>query len=141
MKKMFEIRKSDKFMLELLEEQRAELSTMDTIENALQDKSVMAFDICKEGQLLGFAMFKKFENGFFLWDYAIDLKYQNRGYGKQALQELIELLKQKYKALLVTTTYKCGNERAKRLYERVGFIETDIINSENIHEVNMILML
>ena len=39
---------------------------------------------------------------------------------------------------VLTTTYKAGNERAKKLYKKIGFIETDVVEEEDCHEVNMI---
>ncbi len=36
-----------------------------------------------------------------------------------------------------TTTYVWGNEHAKRLYESVGFVETDVVEEADYKEVNM----
>ncbi|MGL5711938.1 MAG: hypothetical protein ACRCX2_02890 [Paraclostridium sp.] len=30
-----------------------------------------------------------------------------------------------------------GNEHAKYMYEKIGFIETDIVNEDGVHEVNL----
>lgn len=38
----------------------------------------------------------------------------------------------------MTTTYIWGNEHAKHVYEKVGFVETDVVDEDGIHEVNMI---
>jgi hypothetical protein len=38
----------------------------------------------------------------------------------------------------MTTTYKLGNEPARKLYEKVGFIQMDIVDEEDCQEVNMI---
>ena len=70
-------------------------------------------------------------------DYAIDIKYQNKGYGTEALIELGNLLKTEYGVKRMTTTYIWGNEHAKHVYEKVGFIETDVVNEPDCHEVNM----
>ena len=138
---MFEFRKSNGIKINLTEEQEKQLSDKETIEEALRDESVIAFDIHNAGELIGFAMLKNCGEGFFLWDYAIDVKHQNKGYGSKVLQELIEFLKPERNISWITTTYKHGNERAKRLYEKLGFVETDIVKTETIHEVNMILKL
>lgn len=138
---MFEFRKSNGLKINLTEEQEKQLSDKETIEKALRDESVIAFDIHNTGELIGFAMLKNCREGFFLWDYAIDVKHQNKGYGSKALKELIKLLKSEHNISWVTTTYKYGNECAKRLYRKLGFIETDIVKTETIHEVNMKLML
>jgi diamine N-acetyltransferase len=57
------------------------------------------------------------------------------------LQLLINKLKKDYSADVITTTYIYGNETAKKLYEAIGFVQTDIICESDIHEVNMELLL
>ena len=138
---MFDFRKSNGIKINLTEEQEKQHSDKETIEKALRDESVVAFDIHNAGELIGFAMLKDCGEGFFLWDYAIDVKHQNKDYGSKALNELIEFLKSEHNISWITTTYKFGNEHARRLYEKLGFVETDIVKTESIHEVNMILKL
>lgn len=138
---MFEFIKSNGIKINLTEEQEKQLSDKETIEKALRDETVITFDIHNAGELVGFAMLKDCKDGFFLWDYAIDVKHQNKGYGSEALNELIEFLKSEHNISWITTTYKYGNEHARRLYEKLGFVETDIVKTESIHEVNMILKL
>ena len=99
----------------------------------------MAFDIYTDELLIGFAMVKKFDKGaYFLWNYAIDYKFQNKSYGAKALVAFIDYMKDTYHMSKMTTTYICGNEHAKHLYEKVGFVETDVVDEEDCHEVNMI---
>jgi diamine N-acetyltransferase len=76
-----------------------------------------------------------------LWDYVIEYSLQNRGYGTKALKELIKFLQINYNCNLMTTTYKMGNLPAKHLYEKLGFVETDVVDDGDIHEVNMVLKL
>lgn len=128
--------------IEIKEEQSHNLSAKSKIQKMLNEKDVLGFDIYNDNKLIGFAMLKEFEKcKYFLWDYIIDYDCQNKGFGTQALKELIELLKEKYNCSVVTTTYKFGNVPAKRLYEKIGFVETDIIDEEEVHEVNMRLEL
>lgn len=42
-----------------------------------------------------------------------------------------------YNMKLMTTTYTVGNNQAKHLYEKIGFIETSVVDEKNCHEVNM----
>ena len=131
--------KTIKFQIELSDEQRKQLSSKEKIEVALKDKNIFSFNICEQDNLIGFAMLRKYSDiGYFLWNYAIDIKYQNKGYGTKALLFLIDYFETKYNALELTTTYTFGNEIAKHLYEKIGFIETDIVDEDGIHEVNMI---
>lgn len=62
---MFEFRKSNGLKINLTEKQEKQLSDKETIEKVLRDESVIAFDIYKEGELIGFAMLKDCKEGFF----------------------------------------------------------------------------
>ena len=127
--------------IDLLPGQEEELCTKETIIKIMEkgDPNVIAFDIFDDDDnLIGFAMFEFSEKwGFFLWNYAIDAKYQRRGLGTKALKELIEYMTANYNAKAFSTTYMWGNEAAKRMYERVGFVETDVVEEEDFKEVNM----
>jgi len=131
--------KTIKFQIELSDEQRKQLSSKEKIEVALKDKNIFSFNIYEQDNLIGFAMLRKYSDmGYFLWNYAIDIRYQNKGYGTKALLFLIDYFETKYNALEITTTYTYGNEIAKHIYEKIGFVETDIVDEDGIHEVNMI---
>lgn len=118
--------------------QYSQLSSMDKIKKVIHNDDVIAFDIIDDQNIIGFAMLQKFDDTkFFLWDYAIDVNFQNKGYGTRALIELISFLKTNYNCTLITTTYKFNNNIAKRLYENIGFRETDVVYENNVHEVNM----
>ncbi len=120
-------------------EQEKLLSPLEKIKKYASEKGNLAFDIFHEEQLIGFVLLRNFkESCYFLWDYAIDRRFQNRHYGSKALRELIRLLKENYGLHTLTTTYIWGNEQAKHLYESIGFVETDIVDENDIHEVNMI---
>ena len=121
----------------VLPEQEKQLSSKDRIRMACQQENVLAFDIYSEDLLIGFAMLRQFDKGaFFLWEYAIDHKFQNRHYGTTALLALIRFMRETYNMTEMTTTYKQGNEHAKHIYEKVGFTQTDVI--EDYCEVNMV---
>lgn len=127
-----------KFQLTLSEADQKQLSAMSRIEQALTAPDILSYDIWDGDARVGFAMLCPFEgNGFFLWNFAIDSAYQNQHYGQRALRELLALLKQKHHAKVVTTTYTFGNNHAKYVYEKVGFWETDVVDGNGIHEVNM----
>lgn len=127
-----------KFQLTLSEADQKQLSAMPRIEQALTDPDILSYDIWDGDARVGFAMLCPFEgDGFFLWNFAIDSAYQNQHYGQRALRELLTMLKQEHRAKVVTTTYTFGNDHAKYVYEKVGFWETDVVDGNGIHEVNM----
>ena len=110
--------------------------------------SIVCFDLLPEGfkladmkiTLIGFILVRKYlDNAFFLWDYAIDHKYQNSGYGFTALCKFISFMQKGYNMNTMTTTYIYGNGHTKHIYEKIGFIQTDVVDKEDCHEVNMIL--
>jgi len=133
-----QFKKSDGIKVALLKEQEDMLQTKENIKKCIGYPTTVAFDIYDNDELIGFAMLDKFDaDCYFLWDYAIDVKFQNKHYGTKALTELIKYMKDNYGLRTMTTTYIFGNTRAKHIYERVGFIETDEVNNEQTHEVNM----
>jgi len=125
--------------ISVLHEQERQLSSKEKIEAACAKENVLAFDIYSDDLLIGFAMVRKFEDGaYFLWNYAINSQYQNQHYGTSALRELIRFMKDNYDMKKMTTTYIWGNSHAQHIYEKIGFIETDVVDEDGCHEVNMV---
>ena len=123
----------------VLPEQEKQLSSKENIASACLKENVLAYDIYLQDLLIGFVMVRKFDEGsYFLWNYAIDRKYQNQNYGTAALRAFIRFMKDTYNMLEMTTTYIYGNEHAKHIYEKIGFVVTDIVDEVDCHEVNMV---
>lgn len=136
--------KSKGIKVRVLPQQQEFVATEDMIAGSLQKENVIGYDIFDGEQLVGFAMLRKYEDEdtgetcWFLWEYAVDAAQQGRGYGKRALLELIDLMRREFDMRIMTTTYIWGNDVAKSLYESVGFVETDVVDEPDCHEVNMI---
>ncbi len=131
--------KSSGFNISLTSEELKEVGSIEKINKAFSYDNVLSFDIFNDDTLVGFAQLREYDKGcFFLWHYGIDNRYQNKGFGTKALIELINYLKDNYNLKEMTTTYLFGNEHAKHVYEKVGFVETNIVDEDEIHEVNMI---
>lgn len=131
---------STEMKIELTAEQSEMLSTKENIKLIIKDNpdTVMAFDIMDEDNLIGFVLVHRFEDRkYFLWEYAIDIRFQNQHKGTQALIEFIDYMKTRYDAKEITTTYIYGNNHAKHVYEKVGFTETSVVDELDCHEVNM----
>ena len=134
---MIIFKNSSSIKIKVYENQKEFLSNEEKIKKVIKQDDVIGFDIYSDDRLIGFVMLQEFDkNCFFLWDYAIDYKYQNNNYGVLALEKLIGMMKNKYNLKIMTTTYKIGNEHAKHIYEKIGFVQTDIVKEQN--EVNMI---
>lgn len=131
-------KKSTTMKISVNKEQEKFISTKEKIKKNCLEKNVIAFDIFENNNLIGFAMLKKLKKGkWFLWNYAIDEKYQNKGFGKKAIIELIALMKNEYNLKTITTTYITENEKAKQLYQKLGFTVTDEFDDDICKEVNM----
>ena len=131
---------STEMKIELTPEQAEMLSSKENIKIIIRDNpdTVMAFDIMEEDKLIGFVLVHRFEvRKYFLWEFAIDICFQNQHKGTQALIEFIDYMKTRYNAKEITTTYIYGNDHAKHVYEKVGFTETDVVDEPDCHEVNM----
>ena len=132
--------RSEEMKISLSPEQAEMLSSKETIREIIRRNpdTVLAFDIYDRDELVGFVLVHRFEaNKYFLWEFAIDENHQNRHKGTQALTEFIEYMKVRHDAREITTTYIYGNEHAKHVYEKVGFVETDVVDEPDCHEVNM----
>ena len=133
--------RSDDMKIRIPPEQAEMLSTRETIREIIRKNpdTVMAFDIFDGDEMIGFVLVHRFEERkYFLWEYAIDIAYQNRHKGTEALNAFIDYMKNNHGAEEITTTYIFGNDRAKHVYERVGFVETDVVDEPDCHEVNMV---
>lgn len=117
------------------------LSTPETIREIIRQNpdTVLAFDILDGDERIGFVLVHRFEDRkYFLWEYAIDEAHQNRHKGTRALTAFLAYMKDRHGAEEITTTYIWGNDRAKHVYEKVGFTETDVVDEPDCHEVNMV---
>ena len=66
----------------------------------------------------------------------IDARYQGKGYGKEATRMVLDAMKADGKYNKVVLCYLEGNEAAKNLYEKFGFVKTDRDEDEIIMELN-----
>ncbi|MGB7876535.1 MAG: GNAT family N-acetyltransferase [Anaerolineales bacterium] len=77
-------------------------------------------------QMIGFLMWAVDSDDGSCWlgGILIDKNYQQRGYGRQAIQEAIKMLADKHGYQNFALSYSPDNT-AKHLYHKLGFTETD----------------
>ncbi|XMB85253.1 GNAT family N-acetyltransferase [Mycoplasmatota bacterium WC44] len=99
---------------------------------------VKPYAIYDNDQMIGFILLRYNEEyrNYFIWQFLIDEKHQSKGYGTQALNVAIDLMKSDSRCSEIVTTYKLGNERIKKIYEKLGFIQLGEIQDD---EVDMVL--
>lgn len=94
-------------------------------------KNAYPFAVYSENIPIGFVMlgFYQEKNQYTLWKFLIDEKYQNKGYGKEALRLAINFLKAKYKVKSVFAGVSPQNTVARALYKSFGFKETGVFDA------------
>ena len=94
-------------------------------------ETAFPFAIYADDTIVGFIMLGYYEsrNQYTLWKFLIDKKYQNKGYGREALMQGIQYLKDRFGAEEVYTGVKPENESAKHLYRSVGFAATGLVEN------------
>lgn len=97
-------------------------------------ETAFPFVVYADDTIVGFIMLGYYEarNQYTLWKFLIDKKYQNKGYGREALIQGIQYLKDKFGAEEVYTGVKLGNVNAKHLYRSVGFQETGLVENDMV---------
>lgn len=95
-----------------------------------EDVEYIPFAIYDAEQVVGFVMHayeEKTTDSYWINGFLIDQNYQGHGYGKSALMEMIDwIIQQHPQCELIRLTVYPENERARQLYEKVGFQRTDL---------------
>ncbi|MBS4177716.1 GNAT family N-acetyltransferase [Lederbergia citrea] len=89
-------------------------------------------------EMIGFALYGIDEDDHDYWIYRmmIDQKHQGKGYGKKAIQLVIDDIRdiKEDRHQTIKLSYEPTNEHAKRVYEKIGFQEIDglLIGNEQV---------
>lgn len=75
----------------------------------------------------------------FLWRFMIDERYQGRGYGRKALESVMQHLKKESNANALHTSCREGKGSPKGFYKKMGFKETGekLNNGERIMKLKL----
>lgn len=92
--------------------------------------------VVKDGDLVvGFVMLDidltlDLEDYYWVPRLMIDAKYQGKGYGKKAMQLVVELLSKEPRCERIRLSYEPENEGARKFYKSLGFVETGHVLDE-----------
>ncbi|HFU4501362.1 TPA: GNAT family N-acetyltransferase [Streptococcus suis] len=86
----------------------------------------------KSGQkVVGFVLLAIQEDkSYYVWRLLIDSHYQNRGYGKEVIRQVIGLAKENPSCHTVTMNYVIGNHKMRYILEKFGFQSVGMIGQE-----------
>ncbi|MEG2017774.1 MAG: GNAT family N-acetyltransferase [Clostridium sp.] len=130
--------------LQVKEEQKAFVASPTGImarAYAMRASNAHALAISNEEEVVGVFMVREFQDepvGYELQQLLIDYRFQNKGYGKQAVQLIIEKLKQEGKYNSVEVCVKMEDDSAIRVYKKLGFVDSGYIDPEVPDSYNLI---
>ena len=127
------------FKLQVAENQKQYIDSNENSWNAAKENADVArpFAIYCDGEMVGFTMFafdEEYEDPndrYWLWRFMIDESLQGKGYGKAALEVIIQYFKE-HGANNIRLSTKETNVGALSLYHRAGFRDTGEMNDEEI---------
>lgn len=96
-----------------------------------RDCNARVFAIVNDDEIVGVALVRNLDEEpacYDLQQFMIDQRFQNRGYGKKALQLIIEMLSKERKYPCIEV---CVNKRARAaltIYQKAGFADTGYID-------------
>lgn len=132
----------DVIALKVREDQnRFVISNAESLAKAyVYSKTAYPFAVYDDETLVGFIMMGYYElkDYYTLWEFMIDYRYQNKGYGRQALKLGLDFVKDKFNPDSIYTGVAPGNSVAKGLYESVGFKDTGLVEN-GMEEMRMSL--
>ena len=103
---------------------------------------VYAFE--NDGVIVGAALVREFTDeplGYDLQQFMIDGRYQNRGYGTEALGLVLDELRKEKRYDHVELCVKKADTEAIRLYEKHGFTDSGYVDADLPDSLNMICYL
>lgn len=120
----------DVLALKVAETQKSFVSTnAESLAQAyVYSETAWPFAVYDDETLVGFIMMGYYEakHYYTLWKFMIDQRYQNKGYGREALELGLAFIREKFHPEEIYTGVAPGNSVAKGLYESVGFADTGL---------------
>lgn len=145
LKPLSEANKEECFRMKVSEAQTENIATNASSFEAAKEHPDVArpFVIYADGVAVGFTMLA-FDlacgdpnDRYWLWRFMIDEKYQGRGFGKEALNNIVTYFKDNG-ATNIRLSTKESNVNAIRLYRSVGFEATgEVIDGEMVFEYDL----
>ena len=119
------------------EDKRMVAPNMYSLAEAYADKVSVPKAIYDKEELVGFIMYdydKSFKIGY-ISRLMVGTNYQRRGYGKEAMIQVIAILKKIKRLKQIRLSYNPNNEKAKQLYKSLGFVETGNIDQGEMEAI------
>ena len=106
-----------------------------------RDCNAKVFGIADDVQMVGVALVREFTEepvGYDLQQFMIDARFQGKGYGTEALQLILDKLKEEGKYHTVEVCVKEQAKAALKVYEKAGFVDSGYVDSDLPDCVNLV---
>ena len=99
-------------------------SNMYSLVQASYEDGLYPLGIFNEDEMIGFLLYDYDEelNGWSFSRFMIDIKYQNKGFGRKALEKFLEYFQSKFPNKSLYTIVEIDNDIAIKLYQKYGFV-------------------
>lgn len=88
--------------------------------------------IYEDEEMVGFVMYGTDEGELWIMRYMIDYRHQGKGFGKSALQLIIDEIWANYSEPQIKISIEPENTKAKKLYEYFSFVDTGICEDDEL---------
>ena len=98
-----------------------------------REANARVLGIMNDEEMIGVALVKDMDEEPVCYDlqqFMIDERFQNQGFGTEALKQIVEMLKKEAKYKCVEVCVNKEDASALRVYEKVGFIDTGYIDED-----------
>ncbi|MDG3131556.1 GNAT family N-acetyltransferase [Streptococcus suis] len=95
------------------------------------DRLLSPYAILSNQKVVGFLLLSITpENTYFIWRLLIDQRYQNRGYGKEVIQWVLDRAKKDEKCQKIIASYVIGNHKMRYILDKFGFQTIGMVGNE-----------
>lgn len=115
--------------LEVADSQRSFVaSNRQSLEDWAGEPDAVALAVCVEHEPVGFLMYERLADAgrlgaYSIYRFMIDARHQGLGYGRAAIAQLLDRMREDPRLKRITICYLPYNEAARRLYAGFGFRE------------------
>ncbi len=98
------------------------------------DSKMVSRGIYNDEELIGYAMIGQHpdDDVIFINRFMVDKAHQGKGYGRAAMEIIIESLTQQYQPEYIDITFEPENMVARKLYESFGFVNTGELEEDEM---------
>ncbi len=97
---------------------------------AIYEGAILGRDIGEDDPMVGFCMVQVMDGVGFIMRLMVDHRFQRRGYGRAAMEQVIQRLKADPAIEVIATSFLKTNQAAEKLYRSLGFVDNPMVEDE-----------